>query len=315
MKTLKAAILGSNSHIAKGLIYNFLNRDDFHLSLYTRSPKKLYNFLNSIERTGLSNYSVINSYDDFINSSFDIIIYCVGIGTLKKLNGNFSNFFTVTEKFDNLCIENLIKNPNTLYISFSSGAVYGKGFSEPVNENTINNLQVNNLKPEDYYTIARINAETKHRSFDNLKIVDLRIFSYFSRFVDLTDGYLINEIINSILRRETFVTNKSNIVRDYIHHEDVFSLIMKCVEEGFINDVFDVMSSKPIDKFEMLDFFSQEYGLKYETDDNFRFKNSTGAKKVYYSSFNKASRLGFKPRYSSAEVIKSESKFIFRNSL
>ena len=315
MDKLRIAILGATSHIAKGLIYNFSDKDDYNLTLYTRSPEKVKEFVNAYVKVDEPAYSIVTSYDDFTTTPFDVIINCVGVGTLKKLNGEFSNFFTVTEKFDNLCIENLVHHSESLYVSFSSGAVYGRGFSEPVNENTINKLHVNHLRPEDFYTIARLNAENKHRSFDKLKIVDLRIFSYFSRFIDLDDGYFLTEIIDSIIHKKIFVTNNSNIVRDYVHPEDIFSLIIKCIETGFINDSFDVMSLKPVEKFEILDFFSKEYGLKYKTDDDFEFQNSTGAKGVFYSLFNKASKIGFKPRFSSIEVIKSESELLFKNAL
>jgi len=311
---LKIAILGATSHLAKGLIYNFLNDDKFSLSLYTRNIGQVNSFIDSIGKTGSKNYSVIYEYDDFLNYSYDLIINCTGAGTYKKLDGKFSSFFTITEKYDNLCIQSLLNYPGSLYISFSSGAVYGRGLSKPVNENTSNKLRVNHLKPEDFYTIARLNAENKHRAFNNLKIVDLRIFSYFSRFIDLADGYFIAEIIDSIINNRILITNKSNIVRDYVHPEDIFSLILKCAEKDFINEAFDVMSAKPIDKYEILDFFSRKYDLKYEMNDEYEHVNSTGTKIVYYSRYNKASMIGFKPGYTSAEAIKSEAEIIIKNN-
>jgi hypothetical protein len=48
MPNLKIAILGANSHIAKGLINNFLSEKSNSLYLYTRSSGKCKNFLSSL---------------------------------------------------------------------------------------------------------------------------------------------------------------------------------------------------------------------------------------------------------------------------
>ena len=117
--------------------------------------------------------------------------------------------------------------------------------------------------PEDYYGIVRINAEAKHRAHRNLRIIDLRIFSYFSRYINLTDGYFITDVMEAILDNKVLVTDSTNIVRDYLHPEDLFSMIVKCVHAGKINQAIDVSSSRPVAKQEILDYFTSEYGLKY----------------------------------------------------
>lgn len=308
---MRIVILGSNSHIAKGLIWHFLQRSDHILHLFTRASDKVKDF---IKTNGLSHRNVIieEGYQNFSAHHYEAIINCIGAGTPKKLGGNFSNWFVITEKYDNLIIEYLLKNQDARYVNFSSGAIYGKNLLEPAKEDTVNRISVNHLPPEDYYSIARLNSEAKHRSFTGLNIVDLRIFSYFSRFIDLSSGYLITEILNCILARKTLETNNENIVRDYVHPEDLFSLVTKCVHENKLNSAFDAVSAKPADKFAMLDFFSEKYGLKYEIRDNMSLYSPNGSKNVYCSKYNKASEIGYRPVFSSMDALEQESAHIFK---
>lgn len=311
MKRPQIAILGSTSHIAKGIINNFLQCGEFSLHLYTRSTNSVLNFLGRIGELADKDCVIREGYDDFLKPSYDVVINCVGVGTLNKLKGDYTKYFMVTEEYDNLSIRYLQdKNPDALYISISSGAVYGKDFSAPVEENSVNSILVNHVAKEDYYGIVRLNAEAKHRAFENLRIVDLRLFSYFSRFIDLTDGYFITELLDCILNKKVLKTNNINIVRDYVHPEDLFSIVRKCMDAGRINAAFDVISARPIEKMEILDYFSSEYDLKYEINQSFNHATATGLKNIYCSKYNKALEIGYKPNYASVETIKQESVYI-----
>ncbi|MEK7072360.1 MAG: NAD-dependent epimerase/dehydratase family protein, partial [Patescibacteria group bacterium] len=255
------AILGATSHIAKGLIYNFLQSEEFCLHLYARSADKVNDFLVAIGKCEGKDRFIYNGFADFPNRDYDVVINCVGIGTINKHKGDYAAYFTITEEYDNLVIAYLRRNhPKTLYISFSSGAVYGKVFSAPARENTTNCISVNHINKEDYYAIARLNAEAKHRAFADLNIVDLRLFSYFSRFIDLTDGYFITELLSCILKKKVFVTDNQNIIRDYVHPDDLFVVVMKCLAASHINGAFDVMSARPVEKREVADYFVRKYG-------------------------------------------------------
>lgn len=312
-KKSKIAFLGSSSHIAKGLIDNFLHSENFSLHLFTKSPGKTISFLSAIGKSPDDNCIIHEGYGDFNKFSYDTVINCVGVGTMNKLKGNYSNYFTVTEEYDNLVIGYLCNIcPDTLYISFSSGVVYGREHSAPVEEDTANIIRVNHVAAEDYYAIVRLNSEAKHRSFKNLKIADLRLFSYFSRFIDLTDGYFITEIMDCILNRKVFMTNDVNIVRDYVHPEDLFSAVGKCMDLGNINTAFDITSAKPAGKTEILDYFSSEYGLKYEINRSLNHVSATGSKNIYCSNYNNAACIGYKPVFSSMDVIKQEAKYILK---
>lgn len=316
MKTTTVAILGSTSHIAKGLINNFLQREDVCLHLYTRSPENFLSFLDSIGKSPNKCCVIHDNYEDFTKCFYDVIINCVGVGTASKLSGNYSRYFTVTEEYDNLAI-GYVRDmcPDALYISFSSGAVYGRELAAAAEENTAHCIRVNHIATHDYYAIARLNAEAKHRAFTHLNIVDLRIFSYFSRFIDLTDGYFITDAMNSILNKKTLVTDAVNIIRDYVHPADLFSIIKKCMDTGKINAALDVISAKPASKKEILDYLSQEYGLQYEIGQSVSNTSATGAKNIYCSNYNNASCLDYQPAFSSMDAIKGESKHIINRSV
>ncbi len=302
------AILGANSHIGKSLIFNFSKTNEFSLYLFTTREKILNEFL---DKNGILNASICNNYEDFHKNNLDIIINCIGIGTINKFQGEYYKYFTITEKFDNMIIEYLIKKPQTLYISIGSGAVYGGNFKEPVNFESKNCIKVNNILPEDYYSIVRINSEAKHRAFSNLNIVDIRIFSFFSRFIDvINDKYMITEIITCIKTKKKFITDSNNIIRDYIHHEDLFAFILKLVDIQRLNAAFDILSKKTIEKFELLNFFANQYGLEFEIMENFHFQSATGSKIRYYSTWEQTKTIGFKPKHSSLDTIRKEMNFL-----
>lgn len=82
---------------------------------------------------------------------------------------------------------------------------------------------------------------------------------------------------------------------------------------GKINAAFDVISAKPVEKKEILDYFSSVYGLKYKTGRSLDHASATGSKNIYCSHYNKALRIGYKPKYSSMDAIEQESKYILNN--
>lgn len=313
MSKIRICILGANSHIAKGLINNFLQVDYCSLILFTRSSDKTNLFISSLENIELKNITIKEGYEEFYDDYYDVIINCVGVGTSNKLDGKYWKWLTVTEEFDNKVIKYLqTKSSEALYISLSSGVVYGNGSSVPAQKDTCNQINVNHISPESYYSIARLNSETKHRAFSNLNIVDLRLFSYFSRYIDLSDNYLLTEIINNINTNNKFITNNQNIIRDYIHPKDLFTLILKCIEIKNINDVFDVYSAGTVEKFEILEFFKTYYKLDYKIIDK-QMLSGTGLKNNYYSIFHKAEKIGYKPKFISLNVIEDESRYLINN--
>lgn len=303
-KKIKVAILGATSHIAKGLIFIFCKNDTHELYLFARSPQKVSNFLLS---NNLNKAYHINALSKFGKEKYDVIINCVGIGDPNLLKEQGTSIFELTETYDNMVLDHLRRNKNTIYINFSSGAVYGKEFLFAANANSANHIYVNKIDQTCYYSIAKLNSEAKHRSYRNLRIIDLRVFAYFSRFIDLKAKYLMAEIINAIKERKVFLTGKNDIVRDYIGSEDLFSLVCCCIKKR-MNGAYDVYSRKPVRKFEILESFQKRFGLDYKISKATKFFSSTGSKNIYCSKNKKVRKLGYVPKYNSLELLIKETE-------
>ena len=308
------AILGAGSHIAKGLICNLLRQGTDALCLFARTPGATEEFLASEGFAGEKRCLLKAGYENFHAGDYDVLINCVGVGSPAKLRGNYTDWFTVTERFDNLCLDYLQRKPGALYLNFSSGAVYGRALTGPAGDGTVNSLRVNHIGREDFYAIARLNSEAKHRAYADLNIVDLRIFSYFSRFIDLKAGYLITDILDCVLTGRVLKTSPVDIVRDYVHPDDLYGLIKRCREAGRINLALDVASAKPVAKSEILGYFSGQCRLKYEEDAAGVPASPNGAMNVYCSAYGKAVELGYVPGISSMETIQRESSFILQQN-
>jgi nucleoside-diphosphate-sugar epimerase len=244
---------------------------------------------------------------------YDMIINCVGFGEPKNLKDAGYKIFSVTESFDNLAIEYLSKiNTNTLYINFSSGAVFGKEFFCPASMDSTNNILVNNITDKDFYGIAKINSEAKHRSLNNFYIVDIRVYSYISRFINLTSNFFVTDLINALKDKTKLLTNESDMVRDYVVQDDVYCLIIKCFKKRYLNDSFDIYSKKPCTKFELLDYFKSKHGLDYEIKYSEQANSPTGNKSSYFTDNFKAEKIGYYPSYTSIEGIEKEIKYLIK---
>lgn len=298
---MNIAIFGATSHIAKGLIYSFINNTDYFLYLFARNISGVADFIenNSLK----SNKYEVFTFDRINNTHYDVIINCIGIGDPEKLEEAGNSIFFLTESYDKIILDYLKNHADTLYINFSSGAVYGTGFNKPVDYKSSTEILINNIGDKDYYRLAKLYSEAKHRSLKEYNIVDLRIFSYFSRFIDLSTKFLMTEIVNSIKRNDILVTNNLNIVRDFIHLSDLFALINCCIRKRNINDVFDVYSKAPVEKFKLLDILNDKFGLKYKVEDLVSVVNATGLKSVYFSENKHAVDIEYEPEHTSIETV------------
>lgn len=306
------AILGATGHIAKNIIFHFCTQRKYKLFLYVRSPEHMQNFLKIIGLDNSDDDITIKTYDEFKNGNFNIVINCVGRGDPGKLKAIGSSIFRLTERFDNLVLDYLEKAPDTLYINFSSGAVYGTEFNSFVSEKDLATIDINNIDSSNFYRIAKINSEAKHRALNTFNIIDLRIFNFFSRFIELKSNYFISELLSCIKQGKELKTGPVDIVRDYVHPKDLIDLIEKCIENHSLNDAYDVYSLSPVRKFTILDYFSKEYGLKCIIKDDVNKSTLTGEKNIYYSKNRKAEKLCYMPKFTSLDCIIKESEEILR---
>jgi len=307
---MKIALLGATSHIAKSLIPQFTAKPTIQLVLFSRTPEKSKAFLNCLATPP---QAVCLPLEDFPKYTYDAVINCIGLGDPNKISQASESFFMLNETYDNLVLNYLLKHSETRYIFFSSGAVYGTAFEEPVSEQSSTSFTVNNLTPSDFYRLSKLNSEAKHRSLGHLSIIDLRIFSYFSRYIDLNAAFLLSQLVSCASHQKPFITTHSNIWRDFIHPTDLFSFILKLLNhKAFLNTAFDISSKAPVSKHELIAFFETRYKLKTEYTDALSTHHATGAKSVYYSVNKMAESFGFSPQFTSLETIESETTFLIK---
>ncbi|WP_336636201.1 NAD(P)-dependent oxidoreductase [Lysinibacillus fusiformis] len=296
----KVAILGATSHVAKNLIYYF-SVDYVHMVLFARDFNHLRSFINLNIST--SSKITVEKFENFSLGEYDVIINCVGIGNpeiLKKMGGEI---LILTEKFDNLILDYLYNNSDTLYINFSSGAAYGTDFTNPADENKGAMININNISSADYYTVSKINSEAKHRGLSELNIVDLRIFGFYSRFINEDMPYFLNEVFNSLKNKKKFITTDFDFKRDFIHPSDLVRMVQNVMKIKNINTTYDVYSLQPISKWDLLNYLSKRYYLEVEIEHGTIPNSVTGIKSNYYSISKLAEEIGYQPNYSSLDAV------------
>jgi nucleoside-diphosphate-sugar epimerase len=279
---------------------------DYRLFLFGRFPERIIDFIKNCSSAAKD--IIVSDFTGLDKFHYDAIINCVGLGDPEKIRKVGADIFAITETYDNLVLKVLKFDPWPLYINFSSGAVYGRVFEQSAEESTPTRIDINHIGAEDYYAIAKINSEAKHRANAQWNIVDLRVFSYFSRYIDLASNLLISEIIRCVVEKKPFITSSSNIIRDYVHPSDLFSLVEKCIEKRRLNDVFDVYSLQPVSKLELLELFKKQYDLRIVIKEDTQAANATGRKDAYFSVNRRAEDIEYWPVHSSLSTIKEEAE-------
>ena len=300
---LNIAILGGTSHIARAITPYLLDAGA-QVTLFARNPEKLAG----------SPCRVIREFDALMEEKFDLIINCIGAGTPKELANDFNRWFSVLEKFDNLALDYLKQvNPEALYVMFSSGAVYGRQSSSPAVETSSWEFFPNRVTVPDYYAISKIYSEAKHRSLENLRIADLRIFSFFSRCIDLESGYFMTDLVKSLVNGSVMETSIGDMIRDYPHPEDLAELILKCAGIPQINTAIDVASSDPVSKTEILKIFAEKFALQYHFS-AVGGNSPNGNVNVYIPTGEMARQtVAWQSRKSSIETLVSETEAILKH--
>jgi nucleoside-diphosphate-sugar epimerase len=308
---MKVAILGATSQIAQDLILSFSKNQDYDFSLFGRNVELLEKWINS---ENLSGKYQVQEYSEFGNhQKYDVIINFVGIGDPAKAKIMGSDIFKVTEQYDDMALEYLKQHNKTKYIFLSSGVVYGGNYQEPVDKDTVATIDINNLKSTDWYTLAKLYAEAKHRSLSDLSIVDIRVFNYFSHRQNMDARFLIADIMSAIRNKEVFKTSADNIVRDFITPPDFYKLIQAIIDFKPTNTALDCYTKSPVSKFDLLYKLEREFGLSYEIDNSIDIVNATGPKINYYSVNRKAEEYGYIPRLSSLDSVIIETQKIIQN--
>ena len=294
---MRTVIIGGTSHIARALT-PFFREEGEDLCLFARRPEALKDLGVRVE----SDFSLLPKL------RYDLLINCIGAGTPNLIRENPHLWFSVLERFDNLALESLAqKNQEALYVHFSSGAVYNRDSGAPVGQESFKTIFPNHLTMEQWYTVVQLYAEAKHRSLPSLRILDLRIFSFFSRFIDLDSGYFMTELVKALVEKRPFATTRQEIVRDFPAPADLAALIRRAAELPEINTALDVRSAKSVSKSEILSCFAKKFSLRYEYTD-LKESSPNGNAEVYFSDSRRAEEMtGAVPRFTSLETLATES--------
>ena len=307
------AILGATSQIAKDLILAFFKNDDYQLTLFARRPEAVTQWLSSIN---VSKPFIVADFDSFtIEKQFDAILNFVGVGDPAQALAIGTGIFDVTLKYDQMALDYVKQNPQCRYLFLSSGAAYGSNFEKPVYENTKAVFAINNLQPQDWYGVAKLHAECRHRSLSELSIIDIRVFNYFSHTQDMSARFLMTDIVRVIRDKTVLKTSPDYIVRDFIHPSDFYQLIVALLISPATNTVVDCYSKHPIDKPTLLTAMKENFGLRYEIIETNLGVNATGAKPHYYSLNTKAGDFGYQPSLTSLEGLLLEANNILQHTL
>lgn len=298
---MRIAILGATSQIAKDLILSFAEHSPHELMLYARRPEVVTQWLSQVN---LAQRYVAADFAAFTaDEHFDAILNFVGVGNPAQAAAMGASIFDVTLHYDELALGYVRKHPQCRYLFLSSGAAYGSSFETPADANTKAVIDINHLQPQDWYGVAKLHAECRHRSLAHLPIVDIRVFNYFSHTQDIEARFLITDILRAIRDQTVLKTSSDYIVRDYIHPSDFYNLINAILAAPATNAVVDAYSKAPIDKPTLLTAMQEKFGLQYETVQTDADINATGSKPNYFSKNRMAADFNYYPACSSLDGI------------
>lgn len=304
------AILGATSQIARDFVSNAAATGNYVFSLYARKPDAVQQWAQEV---GLNSNAVIETqgFDSFGRGGvYDAIINFVGVGDPAAAQSMGAAILDITLQFDNLALQYLKRHPSTRYLFLSSGAAYGSDFQVPANDQTRASFDINHLHTQDWYGVAKFHAECRHRALVDLPIIDLRVFSYFSRAQDLSSKFLISDMLRAIRDNAVMKTSMAPVVRDFLHPSDFFRLAQAALGAAHVNTAVDAYTLEPTDKLALLAAMQHRFGLQYESEQDYAAINATGRKYHYYSLNRRAETFGYQPKLTSLEGVLMEASAI-----
>lgn len=290
---MKIALLGATGYIGRSLLFEAQIRG-LTVVPYTRDTKKAEDVF---KKYSIHLDNTPHTYNDLNKEKYDVIINAAGIGSQSQLAKKSQDVTSVIESLDSILLKYLEANPNTGVFTMSSGVVHSLE-KQKTDSNDV-------LSIKDTYALAKEASEARHRTYKEYAIIDLRIFTFFSRFVDADDTFLLSQIVANLENNEEFVTNPDDIIRDIITTEDLLDTILFLTNNAPANAAYDIVSNGAVKKFELLDYFKNTWNLKYtiaEADQ----KSPTGQKDSYCSSSNTLRDMGYNPKFTSLEGVHNE---------
>ncbi len=309
---MKIAILGATSQIARDLIVSLSGATGNQLHLFARRTEEVSGWLAA---NGIAPRHSVGGFAEFGKQDFDAVINFVGAGDPAQIAKMGGEILDITLRFDEMVLEYLKTHPSCRYLFLSSGAAYGSNFAEPARRETPAIIRINDLAAHEWYGVAKLHAECRHRAHPELHIIDIRVFNYFSRTQDIDARFLVTDMLRAIRDKTLLKTSSDYIVRDYLHPSDFYRLVASLLSAPATNAVVDCYSKAPVDKPGLLQAMQNEFGLRYEVSETHATINATGGKPHYYSLNNRASEFGYQPQLTSTEGVLKEAAAMLQASL
>jgi nucleoside-diphosphate-sugar epimerase len=299
---LRIAVLGATGHVGKCLTAGLATSARYRVVAVARDAAKLEAFLAATPGCELVERQ---SFEDPLGDCHTVV-NCVGIGDPAGVRSSGADILELTATWDAYVLDYLKEQPGARCVSFSSGAAYGGDFDEPVSESSSATVPINAIRPSDFYGIAKLASEARHRGARDLPIVDLRLFGLFSRYIDPAARYFMTDVYRAIADGTDLLVGPESIRRDYVDPGDLVALVEAVIGSAPFNDVYDVYSRAPAEKFELLEHFASRYGLSYDVRQAETVGTATGVKPHYYSSNRRAASVGYLPTMTSIESVTKE---------
>ena len=286
------AILGATGYVG-GSLGGLLAAEGQAVTLFAREPQKLAG-------RGWPAAVCLRDLADFDAADFDLVVNAIGAGDPSRVKSIGSDILTVTASWDRRVLETM--SPRTRYVFLSSGAVYGGPFDQPVSAESSICLPLNSMDSIPAYTMAKLEAEIRHRSERSRAILDLRIFGYADPSIDLNGTFFLAELARAIRDRTVFFTSPEHMVRDYAGVRELRALIGSWERAGAPNCPLDLYTTAPAGKHDILERCAARYSLRLEYAAT-TASTPTGAKRFYASQYHAAADLGFKPERDTMTVL------------
>ncbi len=240
---MKILFIGGNSHIAKSILAENLFNEIFIIS---RNKNKIINFCNLNQ---VSTKITFLNYESFKNEKFKLIVNFASPGYPEDISSSKNNIIKFTKDINRRVIKYLLLNRKTKYIFISSGIV---------------NKNITKKDKQYFYYKSKLDIEQNNLSQKGLRIYNLRIYSYISKFIDLNKNFFLSLIINSIKKNKKIKIYNNDFTRDFIGPKELISFIKYVLENDIKKCSIDISSNKSVTKKDLLKFFKKNYYLKYD---------------------------------------------------
>ena len=271
---MKILLFGSEGNIGKGVIKPLKKRFKVISIDYKKNSKNNRHFLNldlskSIKKQRFkgaeANVGIILSFYKTMPRDFN---------NESKKKFNFINT-NILNNCLNICKKFKVKK----IIYFSSAAVYAQNnYSKKINERS-------KKKGDNIFSKFKLNAEKKALKFgkkNGIQIINLRLFNYF----DKNGNDLIKNFKKQISTKKIIVNGDGNQSRDFLHIDDMSSVLIKLIANNVGNQTLNLCSGNSTKIKDILNKLNKKrkkkthisYGKKIKTNfflvgDNTKLKN------------------------------------------